>query len=111
MIDYANYFDWWADGGWIRVTDAKIIRAEYLFIVENFIPYNSEIRHSLEHYFEIGLDRENAMPKNKSTEFVWVSIDELTAIDLRPIIVRDCIVDSTYRTVGHMILGDDNFKQ
>lgn len=159
MIDYANYFDWWANGGWIRVsaravifnqtkdhiliernfgdrnefanfigggveigetlqscierelneeTDAIITRANYLFIVENFIPYKSKIRHSLEHYFEIELDRESVTPKNKRTEFVWVSIDELTAVDLRPVIVRDSIVDGTYQTISHMILSDDS---
>jgi 8-oxo-dGTP pyrophosphatase MutT (NUDIX family) len=159
MNDYANHFDWWTDGGGIRVsaraiifnqakdhiliernfgdqnefsnfigggvevgetlqscierelneeTDARIIGAKYLFIVENFIPYNSEVRHSLEHYFEIELDRENVIPKNKSTEFIWVSIDEMPAIDLRPAIVRDCIVDGTYRRISHMVLGDDS---
>src|SRR5512134_2907306 len=33
-------------------TNACIAEARYLFVVEHFIPYRGEVRHSLEHYFE-----------------------------------------------------------
>lgn len=160
MKDYANYFDWRAEGGWIRVsvraiifnrtkdrilieknfgdqndfvnfigggleigetlqscierelfeeTDAKIMGAKYLFLVENFIQFNAKIWHSLEHYFEIELDRQDVLPKSEQVEFALVPIDKLQSVDLRPVIVRDSIVDGTYRTINHMILRDDDF--
>lgn len=39
MIDYANYFDWWADGGWIRVSARAIIfnqAKDHILIERNF---------------------------------------------------------------------------
>ena len=87
-------------------TNARLTRAHYRFVVENFIPHNSAIRHSLEHYFEVELDREDVVPSNSGIEYRWVPIDELEAVDLRPVVVRDCIRDGAYRIVGHLIIGE-----
>ncbi|HMN27964.1 MAG TPA: hypothetical protein PKE45_07395, partial [Caldilineaceae bacterium] len=87
-------------------TDAKVLRAQYLFVVENFFPHHAQIRHSLEHYFEIVLDREEIAPTNSGVEFTWAPIAELAALDLRPLVVRDRIIDGTYRSVGHLIMAE-----
>ena len=87
-------------------TNAKVKRAEYLFVVENFIPHKSKIRHSLEHYFEIDLDCDNVAPRNMGVEYTWILIDELETVDLRPIVVRNSIIDGTYRQVNQMITGN-----
>lgn len=89
-------------------TDAKIINTEYLFVVENFFSHNSEIRHSLEHYFEIDLGSEEILSINEGVEFVWIPVEKLLTVDLRPVIVRDSIIDGSYRNSGHMVIGDNN---
>lgn len=157
MDDYTDYFTWFDDGRWIRVsaraiifdpdrsrilierntgagnayfnfigggvevdetlqeciarelqeeTDARIVAARYLFVLENFIPHGAETRHSLEHYFEIDLDREKVMPKSNGVEFWWIPIDQLGNIDLRPVVVRDSIRDGSYAQASHMLLRD-----
>ncbi len=90
----------------IEETNARSTHAKYLFVVENFMNHQSKVRHSLEHYFEITLDREDVVPTNSGIVYTWIPIAELAVLDLRPVVVRDCIVDGTYGNVGHMILND-----
>lgn len=88
-------------------TDARMTAAKYLFVVENFIPYGTEIRHSLEHYFEITLDRENVTAKNDGVAFVWIPIAGLATADLRPAVVCETIRNGTYAQAGPFVLQDD----
>jgi len=88
-------------------TNAEIIRIEYLFVLENFIIFKGELTHGLEHYFEVGLDREDLRSEVDGFEFLWYPIDELSELDLRPGVIRDRIVDGTYRTVRHLISRDE----
>lgn len=41
-------------------TNCRIVRAEYLFVVENRFAYEGRLIHSLEHYFEVEIDRRDA---------------------------------------------------
>ena len=89
-------------------TNPRIIHSEYLFVVENFISHKSKVRHSLEHYFEIDLDRDDVVPTNRGIEYVWSTINdnELDAVDFRLEVVRNSIMTGTYKHVSHLILGD-----
>ncbi|MDX1415751.1 MAG: hypothetical protein R3293_16255 [Candidatus Promineifilaceae bacterium] len=71
--------------------------SNFLFLVENFFPYAGSIRHSLEHYFQITLDKEQIIPISDGVQFFWMPIAELPALDLRPAIVRDSIADGSYK--------------
>ena len=164
MRNYADYFAWLADGGWIRVSaralifnyaedrilvernrhvqnvyfnfvgggvevsetlqeciarelreesDAQIRSTRYLFVVENFYAHGVEIRHSLEHYFQIDLHRENVNPTSDGVTFHWFPLTKLGQIDLRPSVVRDRIVDGSYARASHLVVrheqpGDDD---
>jgi len=88
-------------------TNAKVIRMDYLFVVENFITFKGDITHGLGHYFEVELDREDVRSDTDRIEFLWFSSDDLVDIDLRPHVVRDHIVKGTYRSVRHLISKDD----
>ncbi len=84
-------------------TNATIGVANDLFVVENFFPYEGAIRHSLEHYFEVMLDRTGVMATDPGIRYEWMSIDGLDRVDLRPGIVRDRIIDGTYRNLRHLV--------
>ena len=88
-------------------TDAKMVGAKYLLVVENFISHGAETRHSLEHYFEINLAREEVTPRSDGVDFRWIPVNELGRIDLRPVVVRDSIRVGTYAEVRHMVLRND----
>ena len=80
---------------------------EYLFVVENFINFKGEIVHGLGHYFEVEIDREEFQSHLNGIELIWLPIKELAQADLRPHIVRDSIVNGSYRSVRHLISRDE----
>ncbi|HEU0296576.1 MAG TPA: NUDIX domain-containing protein [Anaerolineales bacterium] len=88
-------------------TNAKVIRMDYLFVVENFITFKGDITHGLEHYFEVELDREEVKSDTDGIDFKWFSSDDLADVDLRPHVVRDHIVKRTYQSVRHLISNDN----
>ena len=87
-------------------TNARIIEMKYLFFVENFITFKGHITHGLGHYFLVKLDREDVRPTSDNVEFLWFSAKELADIDLRPHVVRDQIVNGTYRSIHRLISRD-----
>jgi 8-oxo-dGTP pyrophosphatase MutT (NUDIX family) len=82
---------------------AEVVQAKYLFVVENFFCYEGEIRHGLEHYFAVTLDREDLHSTNPALEYRWFPVDGLVEIDLRPLIVRDAIIDGSYALLRHLV--------
>ena len=87
-------------------TNAKIIKMEHLFFVENFITFKGHITHGLGHYFLVKLDREDIRPTSGNVELLWFSTEELADIDLRPHVVRDQIIKGTYQSVHRLISKD-----
>lgn len=88
-------------------TNAEIAEASYLFVVEHFIRYRGEVRHSLEHYFNVLLDRIEVVATNPGLLYRWLPIEELRQVDLRPGIVRDRILDGSYLHVNHLVSTHD----
>jgi hypothetical protein len=86
--------------------NASITRAEYLFVVENMIRFQVQLRHGLGHYFEVELDREDVQSRDPNLEHEWIPIHALQEIDLRPHVVRDRIMDGTCRDVRHLVSRD-----
>ena len=88
-------------------TNAVVTRMEYLFVVENFIKFKGDVTHGLGHYFEVEVDRVDVQSDTDGIEFLWFSTEKLSEVDLRPRVVRDHIVNGTYRSVRHLISRDD----
>lgn len=78
-------------------TDARIVRAEYLFVVENFFRWSGQIRHSVEHYLEVGLDREGVTAADPATDYQWIRLEDLARVDLRPHAILDRLADGSFR--------------
>ena len=88
-------------------TNAKVMRMEYLFVVENFITFKGETLHGLGHYFEVEIDCTDVQSQLDGIELVWLSLDELAQADLRPHVVRDSISDGSFKSVRHLVSRDD----
>jgi 8-oxo-dGTP pyrophosphatase MutT (NUDIX family) len=84
-------------------TNAGISEARYLFVVETFTEYEGTVRHGMEHYFEVGLDRNDVEATNPGLLYKWIPIGDLPQVDLRPGIVRDRILDGSYQHTRHLI--------
>lgn len=88
-------------------TDAQITGSRYLFVAENFFTHEGHVRHSLEHYFQIDLDRQNVASKGDGVTYQWLPIAQLSDADLRPRGVRDLIANNTLAQTTHLVLHDD----
>jgi len=82
---------------------ARIRDFEFLFLVENFIPFEGQYLGGIELYCEITLETEKIEPQEEGFEFHWIEVSALKNLDLRPTIVRDRIADGTYRNVRHLV--------
>lgn len=76
---------------------------EFLFLVENFIRFENQFLGGIELYCEIILDTDKIEPQEEGYEFHWIEVTALKNVDLRPAVVRDRIVDDTYRDVRHLV--------
>jgi len=80
-----------------------ILDFKYLFLVENFMSFEGEYLHGIEFYCEVDLGLDDVVARLEGYEFCWLAVDDIGDVDLRPIIVRDRIVDGTYRDVRHLV--------
>jgi len=80
-----------------------ILDFKFLFLVENFIPFDGEYLHGIELYCEVKLGTDDVDAQIEGYDFYWLAVDNLSDADLRPIIVRDRIVDGTFRNIRHLV--------
>lgn len=85
-------------------TNCRIVRAEYLFVVENRFEYEGRLIHGLEHYFYVEINRHDVESREPHLSFHWVSLDTLAEHDVRPHVVRDVIVSGELRDVRHLVV-------
>jgi ADP-ribose pyrophosphatase YjhB (NUDIX family) len=82
----------------------EVVRAEYLFVVENRVRSSAGIHHSLEHYFRVDLDSYDVRSREPHLVQSWLPLAAVAAADLRPHVVRDAIADGSWRTVKHLVV-------
>lgn len=80
-----------------------ILDFKFLFLVENFIPFEDEYLHGIELYCAVKLGTDDVVAQVEGYDFSWLGVDDLSDADLRPNIVRDRIVDGTFRKVRHLV--------
>ena len=80
----------------------QVVRAQYLFVVENRFRTTAGICHSLEHYFSVDLDSHEVRSREHHLVQCWLPLSQLPEYDVRPRVVRDAIVDGTWETRKHL---------
>jgi 8-oxo-dGTP pyrophosphatase MutT (NUDIX family) len=83
--------------------DATVVDFEFLFLHENFILFEGEYLHGLEHYCELKLSSDEIRQQPDENKFLWLEVERLSQVDIRPVLVRDCIVDGTYRDFRYLV--------
>ncbi|MFX1534980.1 MAG: NUDIX hydrolase [Promethearchaeota archaeon] len=84
-------------------TISKVVKAEYLFVVENHFQYKGKLHHSLEHYFLVELDKYDIITSESKINHHWLPLDSIENYDIRPHVVRAAIHKGTWRTEKHLI--------
>ena len=85
-------------------TGREVVRARYLFVVENRVRTGAGILHSLEHYFAVELDSYDVRSREAHLVQCWLPLDDLSAYDVRPRVVRDAILDGSWATRRHLVV-------
>lgn len=85
-------------------TTARLLHAEYLFVVENQFRSASVSVCSLEHYLLAQIDRTDVESREPHLVFRWLPLDCLGQVDLRPHVVRDAITSGEYLRVRHLVV-------
>ena len=80
-------------------TSARVVSAEYLFVVENRFCVNEGVVQTLEHYFDVVLDRLDVVSREAHLEQVWLRVDTFAVADVRPTIVRDALLTPDWRNM------------
>ncbi|HLM68220.1 MAG TPA: NUDIX domain-containing protein [Longimicrobium sp.] len=84
-------------------TGREVVRARYLFVVENRVRTPAGILHSLEHYFAVELDSRDVRSREAHLVQCWLPLGQLADCDLRPRVVRDAIIDGSWETRKHLV--------
>lgn len=83
-------------------TTARVVRADYRFVVENRFLWRGELVQTLEHYFEVELDRTEIKSREPNLEQIWLNHNEFAHADVRPAVVQDILVKGDFRSVRHL---------
>lgn len=86
-------------------TSARVVSAEYRFVVENRFLSGGTAIQSLEHYFEVRLDRAVIVSREPHLERLWLPPDKFARLDVRPVIVRDLLLRPDWREVRHLVVS------
>lgn len=82
---------------------ATVTDFEFLFLHENFILFEGEYLHGLELYCELKLGSDEIRQQPNENKFLWLEVEKLGEFDIRPILIRDCILDGTYRDERYLV--------
>ena len=83
-------------------TTARVLSAEYLFVVENRFAVKEGLVQTLEHYFEVVLDKLDVASREPHLEQLWLPPHVFAAANVRPTIVRDALSSGTGRSTRRL---------
>jgi 8-oxo-dGTP pyrophosphatase MutT (NUDIX family) len=74
-----------------------IAEPRYLFAVENRFRHRGAIVHGLEHYFLVEPPIADIVSREPHLTFEWLPLAALAEVDLRPRVVREAVIDGSWR--------------
>lgn len=83
-------------------TTARVVSAEYRFVVENRFQWNGQTIQTLEHYFEVQLDSDDVRSKEPDLEQFWLSYTSFSQADVRPAVVKNALLTDDWHNIRHL---------
>jgi 8-oxo-dGTP pyrophosphatase MutT (NUDIX family) len=93
--------------GYEEETTARVVDCAYLFVLERQLLVDGRLTQTIDHFFEVTLDREDVESRESHLSQHWLPVASLQDYDLRPRIVRDVIAEGRLHTVRHLVLPLD----
>ena len=88
-------------------TTARVVDCAYLFVLERQLLVDGRLTQTIDHFFEVTLDREEVESGESHLSQHWLPVASLRDYDLRPWIVRDVIAEGRLHRVRHLVLPPD----
>jgi len=86
-------------------TTARVVDCTYLFVVERQAVVDGKLTQSVDHFFQVTLDREDVESQESHLSQHWLPVSDLRDYyDLRPRTIRDVIADGRLHAVRHLVL-------
>jgi 8-oxo-dGTP pyrophosphatase MutT (NUDIX family) len=85
-------------------TTARVVDCAYLFVLERQFVVDGRLTQTLDHFFEVTLDREDVESREGHLSQHWLPVASLKEVDLRPWVVRDVIAAGRLHAVRHLVL-------
>lgn len=83
-------------------SSARVVSVEYRFVVENSFISGSHRIQTLEHYLEVEIDRDEVVSREPHLKQLWLSDEQFSRADVRPVVVRDALLKPNWREVRHL---------
>jgi 8-oxo-dGTP pyrophosphatase MutT (NUDIX family) len=83
-------------------TSARIVKSKYRFVVENRFLWQGQLVQTLEHYFEVELDRREVRSNESHLQQYWLAPDVFGSADVRPTVVRDALLSENWRDIRRL---------
>ena len=88
-------------------TNATVVKARYLFCVENHFRYKGNLIQQAEHYYLVKLNRRDIESREAHLTQHWIPLSQFGQSDVRPRVVRDAVADGSYMTKRHLVQMPD----
>jgi 8-oxo-dGTP pyrophosphatase MutT (NUDIX family) len=80
-----------------------IVAPNYLFVLENRFDFQQQLVSSFKHYFQATLNSPDVESAEEHLVIRWLAVDRSANYDGRPTVVRDAIVNGSWRSVRHVV--------
>lgn len=81
--------------------EIEIIR--YLFVIENFLVYNGQKIHSLEHYFLVNIKSTEFSSLEENLSFHWLPIEKLSEFEIKPRVLKKLLIEGNIEGARHLV--------
>lgn len=86
-------------------TTARVVKAEYRFVVENRFLWRDQLIQTLEHYFEVELDTIEVQSREAHLKQIWLRPEAFAQADVRPKVVRDVLANGSWLSARHLVVA------
>lgn len=86
-------------------TSARVVSADYRFVVENRFLWQDKLVQTLEHYFEVVLDTAEIVSREAHLEQLWLPEDVFAVSDVRPLVVRDTLASGDWHEIRRLTVA------
>lgn len=92
---------------YIEETGMEIEIVKYLFVIENFLVYNGQPIHSMEHYFLVNINSHEFSSLEENLSFHWLPMEGISEYDIKPQVLKNLLIKGDIKNTKHLVEKGD----